>query len=660
MVMLAVCKTLATRQRNSSPHQSYVAAKAYKLISIVYYLQERGLMHRPNSMIANIPHDQILFAQSIGITKPDYEDMRRDFYNPYASDEPIDLEDNPALGKEPDLQAEPLLTYQLGVGWQSGQLHNPAHDTKFHISTYTVDEYLAQKADPNLRRYVKRPEISEDKNRTSYPYGCSVQSFSQSQYPPGPSTGVFVPGTSKIAQIVRKHDYKYGHDGCRDLRTIYRTTSIYAATDIEMDAEATSIIKCCYLAGLTGCYGVGIRLLRVLARGYVSFPTPRAYDEILSFTGKLPTLSLGPLVACIEFWIGVLRSRTAEGDRLFAALESDFQVRTHDGENFILFYENAPEKDTIYKGGRGGRTVSYNVFRNCVIIAAIVAADRADMVHYMTKRGESLQKWLPWVFANASYGIIKNLAAPMAMPRILGNVLPEVIYGLPQNRNFISSYCKVKLAPVPGSETCESLMKMWIDGTSNPLEHGTKIRLDDHDIRRHMRETFSVYTQEQRVTFLEHVLIRLEANAVSIVPNLELHSRCTKLIIKACQTYDIRINVVYWLYLLLICPNGCILLRVMKRMNYKIFDANSREQIAEELKTNSIKARLIGITHGDLPRLNEKLVILTPHEIIPMLRGVGTKYQEPKLPGNHRYAPCYMPWRFDLGSESFRVQRFKV
>lgn len=646
MVMLAVCKTLAARQRNYSPHRSYVAAKAYKLISIVYYLQERGLMHRESTSTA-VAHDRILFADTIGMTKSDYEDMRRDFYNPFDSA----WGNNPAFGKKPDVLEEPGLTYQLGTGWETLPLqpeHVPwqMHDPKSHVSTYTLDEYLAQKANPNLRQYVKRPEVSRDQNQASYPYGCGHHL----NYGPRSSAGVFVPGTSKIAKIVRKDDYKYGHDGSRDLQAVYRTSDAYTPSPIEMDAEATSIIKCCYLAGLTGSYEVGIRLLNVLARGYVSFPAPLAYDEILSFAGKLPTLSLGPLVACIEFWIGVLRSRTAVGDRLFAALESDSQVRANDGENFVMFYENITQKN---KPGRGGCVLGYNVFRNYVITAAIIAADRTDLVPYMTKRGESLQKWLPWVFANTSHGIIKNLAAPMAMPRILGNVLPEIKSGLPQNRDFVSNYGRVKHASVPGSETAASLGS----GAIPVLEHGAAIRLDDHDIKLHIRNAFPKYIQEQRVVFLEHILIRLEANAMSIAPTLELQRRCTKLVIEACQTYDIRLNVVYWLYLLLVCPNGSTLDRLMRRMNYKIFDAKSRDQIAEELSTSSIKKRLMGITHGDLPRLNEKLVPLSPDEIIPMMRNAGTQYQEPKLPVDHSYAPCYMPWRFDLGPESFRVPR---
>lgn len=601
-------------------------------------------MHR-DSMSTDLSHDQILFADAIGISKLDYEDMRRDFYNPFDSA----WENDPAFGEEPDVIEEPGLTYQLGIGWQPNLIPTPVYDPKSHVSTYTLDEYLAQKANPNLRQYVKRPDANRDQNRMSYPYGCSHYT----NYGPRSAAGVFVPGTSKIAQTVQKHDYKYGHDGSRDLQAIYRTSAAYSPSPIEMNAEATSVIKCCYLAGLTGSYGVGIRLLSVLARGYVSFPAPPAYDEILSFAGKLPTLSLGPLVACIEFWIGVLRSRTAEGDRLFTALETDSQVCVSGGEKFIMLYENITEKN---RPGKGGCVVGYNVFRNVVIVAAIIAADRTDLVPYMTKRGESLQKWLPWVFANMSYGIIKNLAAPMAMPRILGNVLPEIKSGLPQNRDFVSNYGKAKHAPVPGSETANSLESSAIP----VLEHGTAIRLDDHDIKHHIRNAFPKYTQEQRVAFLEHILVRLEANAMSVVPSLELQKRCTRLIIEACQAYDIRLNAVYWLYLLLVCPSGLTLDRLMKRMNYKIFDAKSREQIDEELSTSSIKKRLIGTQHGDLPRLNEKLVILAPHEIIPMMRIAGTMYQEPKLPHNHSYGPCYMPWRFDLGPESLRVSRFKV
>jgi hypothetical protein len=622
LVQLLVCKALATSFKASVPPYmtSYASYKTYKLISIVYYLQHRGFMHAPPDAIPmRDGWNDTMHAGTAGILRSDYEDMLQDFYSPL---------DVPFLGYKNEPRASPK---------------------------YSWVESREELKNPALRVVIPPPDIPVTRRGDTYAYSYSHIITDRYNH----DIGYFAAGKSQVAQRIIRHDKKYGYTGVRDLGpfNVAYGNERYSFP-IGMDAESISILKCCFIAGKTSQFKLGIKLLRVLQHGKVTFVAPPIYYELFAGKSENQAQLVGVLSAHVEFLTGLLRSKTAEGDRIFIELDGDADT----GDRRLL-----------------GPSPWHEQLTN-VITAAIVASDRVDMVLLMTMRCESLHKWLPWALINNSHNIIKHLSSPRSLPKMLSDVPNEIIYGTPRSREFIEKFLNKKLTAhqIPqGVETSASLAKL--EGI--PIsEHGRYIRLDYHDIKDCVRERFGSYTDVERIAFVEYILIRLEAKActahldskvfdcredrvyikyfdqhVDRVYRKTLIRDVMCLMIDALANYGLQVNVVYWIYALVVCDVKTYVVDYLQKRRYSLFNVDSHKQIQCELLDHNAFNRLAQSAF-DRNGINALCAIARISELTEAaLIGAISSYSLPRTRHSAWYNLVTLPWRSDLGPACFRV-----
>lgn len=609
LVQLAVCKALATSFKASVPPYmtSYASYKTYKLVSIVYYLQHRGFMHAPpNAIPTRDGWNDTMHAESVGILRSDYEDMLQDFYSPV---------DVPFAGFGNTPRASPK---------------------------YSWVECREELKNPALRVVIAPPDIPATRRGNIYAYGYNAITAIRHD----DDMGYFASGRSQVAQRIVRHDKKYGYAGTRDLGpfNIEYGNERYSFP-IGMDAESISILKCCFVAGKTSQFKLGIRLLNVLRCGRVTFVAPPIYYELFAAKTEREAKLVGVLSAHVEFLIGLLRAKTPEGDRIFIELDGDADT----GDRRLL-----------------GSSPWHEHLTN-VITAAIVASDRVDMVLLMTKRGESLHKWLHWALINNSHGIIRHLSSPRSLPKMLSGLPNEIAYGTPRSREFVEKFLNKKLTAhdIPqGVETSASLAKLEVPAS----EHGRYIRLDYHDVRECVRERFGSYTDAERIAFVEYILIRLEAKACTkhLDRNVyDIHDdrvyRKTLirdvmcLMIDTLADYGLQVNLVYWVYALVVCDVKTYVVDYLQKRKYSLFNVDSHKQIQCEL-LDHIAFNRLAPSAFDRNGINVLCAIARISELTEaaLIRAISS-YSLPRTRHSAWYNLITLPWRSDFGSESFRV-----
>jgi len=611
LVQLALCKALATSFKASAPSYmtSYASYKAYKLISIVYYLQHRGFMHAPpNSIPVRDGWNYTMHAESVGILRSDYEDMLQDFYSPV--DVPF-----------------------------SGPGNTPRASPK-----YSWVECREELENPALRVVIAPPDIPVTRRGNSYAYGYDEISWAGARS--GEDMGYFATGRSQVARRIVRHDKKYEYTGTRDLGSFsVDCRDEQYSFPIGMDAESISILKCCFVAGKTSQYKLGIRLLNVLRCSKVTFVAPPIYYELFAAkTGREAKL-VGVLSAHVEFLTGLLRAKTTEGDRIFIELDSNIDT----ADRKLL--GSSPWREHL----------------STVIAASIVASDRVDMALLMTRRGHSLSKWLHWAFINNSHGIIKHLSSPRSLPGMLSGLPNEISYGTPRSREFVEKFLNKKLTAhhsPQGVETSASLDKLEVPAS----EHGRYIRLDYHDVRECVRERFGSYTDDERIAFVEYILIRLEAQACTMylydrvvgyhedrVYRKTLVRDVMCLMIDTLANYGLQVNPVYWVYVLTVCGMKTYVADYLQKRRYSLFNADSRKQIQCELSDHRVFDRLVPTNLGRISMEVLQIVAERSELTEAALTNAVSSYSLPRTGHSAWYNLITLPWRSDLGSESFRV-----
>lgn len=333
----------------------------YRIICQVYYLLQRLRLR------SDCYDGKTIYANEWGIKREDFEKMASDFYDP---DLRPGTTNKPLYGSRTPNSRK--IYYAMG--------ENPIKTPKApDASKYTSKSATELREDTHLTRM-------QDKG---YGMGPIVRSCDVSQ----------ARGTCEVALQLIKNE-KGSNITNRDLYTPHtyqnfkqKEALLFGVGEIlvDMSPETTQILKICRLVGKSASLSQAAAFLRILS--WVHITVPMHYENLrIDVMPEYEGRYMNSFICMVgEIAIGMLEQRREQGDETFKQLWELYKCREQPAQRWM----------------------------NHMLGAAIVAAQRIDLMQMLKEHGLESKPYALWAHDNKAIDFLNQIAVPRFMEKIL-------------------------------------------------------------------------------------------------------------------------------------------------------------------------------------------------------------------------------------------------